>query len=207
MSQVEPSDPFDAARGILNRLPTELSPLVDVAWPFLTQPLVVNDGVLRLGHRPWIAPLNYAITVYPGLKESQLASFASHFGIRVPEFYANFLRAVNGAFCFGMSLAGVPRSMLSEPRVLDRRVLQCHSLASAATHWAREYRKVPPGAFHFGGRIVSFEANAGYFLIDGRIISLRTNGKCIGEWATISEFLRDELSASAALDAELHPPG
>src|SRR5215471_21134884 len=91
-----------------------------------------TDGVLRLGRRLWVAPVNYALTLYPGLPADALARYAGRFGLDVPVEYAGFLAAVNGAFCFGMSLAGVPRSMLGSPPLLDRRRLQCHDLGMAA---------------------------------------------------------------------------
>jgi hypothetical protein len=106
-----------------------------------------------------------------------------------------------------MSLAGVPASMLGSPPLLDRTRLQCHDLGMAATSWASEYRKLPARAFGFGGRHYSYRENVGYFVAGDRILCVRKSGKVVGEWGGLADFLRDELRASAALDAELHPPG
>jgi hypothetical protein len=197
----------EGAEPRLNALPAELTPLADAARTLLDQPAGPSaDGVLRLGHRPWVAPENYTLTLYPGLPAEALGRYAARFGLNVPPVYAAFLAAVNGAFCFGMSLAGVPASMLGSPPLLDRRTLQRHDLGSSATLWASEYRKLPTGAFGFGHRHYSFRENVGYFLVGGRILSIRKSGKVVGEWGGLADFLRDELSAAAALEAELHPP-
>jgi hypothetical protein len=199
---------IEGAAARLDALPADLGPLADAARALLGQPCGPSaDGVLRLGHRPWVAPENYAITLYPGLPADTLARYAGRFGLDVPPVYAGFLAAVNGAFCFGMSLAGVPASMLGIPPLLDRSTLQCHDLGSSAGLWAFEYRRLPAGAFGFGHRHYSHRENVGYFVAGDRILSIRKSGKVVGEWGGLADFLRDELPASAALDAELHPPG
>ncbi len=190
----------------LDGFPIGLAPLADAARRLLDRPCDLSaDGVLSIGHRPWVAPLNYAITLYPGLSHDWLERYCARFGLEVPERYAGFLAATNGAFCFNMALAGVPPSMLGVPPSLDRSRLQCHDLATAATLWSSEYRRVPGGAFHFGSRHYSARENVGYFLDGDRILSHRKNGRVVEEWGGLSEFLRDELQASEQLDAELHP--
>lgn len=190
----------------LDALPPDLAPLADAARSVLDQPAGPSaDGVLRLGHRPWVASENYALTLYPGLSADALVRYAERFQLDVPPVYAGFLAAVNGAFCYGMALAGVPASMLGTPPLLDRRSLQCHDLGTSARLWAGEYRKLPAGAFGFGHRHYSFKENVGYFLVGDRILSVRKNGKVVAEWSGLTEFLREELPASAALDDELHP--
>jgi hypothetical protein len=199
---------MEAVRARLDGLPADLAPLAEVARTLPDHPAGPSeDGVLRLGHRPWVAPENYAITLYPGLSSDALTRYATQYGLVVPPTYARFLAAINGAFCFGMSLGGVPASMLGTPPLLDRRSLRCHDLATSATLWASEYRKLPAGAFGFGYRQFSHRENVGYFMADGHILSLRKSGKVVGEWSGMADFFRDELPASAALDAELHPSG
>jgi hypothetical protein len=190
----------------LDALPDFLAPLKEAASRYLKYPGVIGkDGVMDIGHRPWVAELNYMLMIYPGIDTNVLNRYCRRFEIQVPEVYAEFLRAVNGGFFFGMSLCGVPLSMLGNPPLLDRRVLQCHDLATAATRWIGEYN-VPEGFFHFGGRHFSFSANVGYFF-DGenRIVCVRGKKKVIAEWTSVSDFLKDELAASEKLEEELHP--
>ncbi|MBN9523769.1 hypothetical protein J0H58_35545 [bacterium] len=199
---------MDAIRARIDALPAELAPLADVARGLLDRPGEVSaDGVLRLGHRPWVAPENYAVTLYPGLSTDALTRYAGRFGLDVPAVYGRVLAAVNGAFLFGMGLAGVPGSMLGSPPLLDRTRLQCHDLGGTATLSAGEYRKLPAGAFAFGWRHYSFRENVGYFVVGDRILCLRKSGRVVGEWGGFADFLRDELPASAALDEKLHPSG
>ena len=190
----------------LDAFPDFLAPLKEAARRYLKYPSVAGkDGMMDIGHRPWVAELNYMLMIYPGIDADALNRYCRRFEIQVPEAYAEFLRAVNGGFFFGMSLCGVPLSMLGNPPLLDRRILQCHDLATAATQWIFEYT-VPEGFFHFGGRHFSSRANVGYFF-DGenRIVCVRGQKNVIGEWTSFSEFLKDELEASEKLEEELHP--
>lgn len=191
----------------LNAFPDFLLPLKEAASRYLKYPSVIgNDGVMDIGHRPWVAELNYMLMLYPGIDEDSLDRYSRSFGIEVPRIYVEFLRAVNGAFCFGMSLCGIPHSMLGSPPLLNRRILQCHDLSTAAIRWVFEYR-VPAGLFHFGGRKFSYSENVGYFIdANNRILSFRKKEKnVVGEWASFSEFLKDELPASEKLEEELRP--
>jgi hypothetical protein len=190
----------------LDAFPDSLAPLKNAASRYLKYPsAITEDGVMSIAHRPWVAKLNYMLMIYPGINRETLDRYSHRFEIRVPDMYAEFLRHVNGAFCFGMSLCGVPPSMLDSPPLLDRSMLQCHDLATAATLWIQECR-VPAGYFHFGGRHFSFRENVGYF-IEGnkRIVSVRGKKKIIGEWDSFADFLSHELQESEKLEEELHP--
>ena len=183
-----------------------LAPLREAVRRYLEQPSVVaNDGTIQIGHRPWVAEFNYMFSLYPGIESAIFERYARGFRIEIPEMYANVLRELNGAFCFGMYLCGVPRSMLGIPPLLDRSIPQCHDLATAASLWAAEYR-VPAGMFHFGGRHYSFRENVGYFIDkNDRILCVKTRGKVVGEWTNFSRFLQDELIASEELEQKRHP--
>jgi hypothetical protein len=190
----------------LDALPDFLAPLREAANRYLKYPSAIDGhGVLDIGHRPWVAELNYLLMLYPGIDREALDRYCQRFQIQVPRVYADFLQAVNGGFFFGMSLCGVPQSMRGNPPLLDRRILQCHDLGTAVTQWIYEYN-VPKGYFHFGGRSFSFRANVGYFF-DGenRIVCVRGQKKVIQEWTSFTDFLKDELAASEKLEEELHP--
>lgn len=190
----------------LDALPDFLAPLKEAASRYSKYPSVIHEnGMVEIGHRPWVAELNYMLMFYPGIDADALDRYCRRIEIRVPEMYAEFLRAVNGGFLFGMSLCGVPLSMLGVHPFLDRRTLQCHDLATAATEWIHEYN-VPAGFFHFGSRYFSFRANVGYFF-DGekRIVCVRGKKKVIGEWTSFADFLKDELPTSEKLEEERHP--
>jgi hypothetical protein len=189
----------------LDRYPPLVAPLRDAAKRYLKYPSeLATDGMINIGHRPWVAELNYMFMMCPGIEETKLDRYAGRFQIEIPDVYRAFLKAVNGGFYFGMSLCGVPSSMLGAIPLLDRSTLQCHDLATAVTLWADEYRGVS-GLFHFGGRHFSHRENVGYFLDHERIISKKKNGKIVGEWTDFTEFLTEELKASEELEEKLHP--
>ena len=111
----------------LDGYPDFLAPLREAARRYTNFPSEIGkNGVMNIGHRPWVAQLNYMLMLYPGIQKGILEQYCCRFKIEVPTIYADFLHQVNGAFCFGMSLFGVPLSMLGTPPLLDRTVLQCH---------------------------------------------------------------------------------
>lgn len=196
---------METVRSRLDGLPPQLGPLADCARGLLTTADTVSaDGVIRIGHRPWVAPENYAITLYPGLPAEALDRYAGRFGLSVPPTYADFLGVVNGAYCYGMALAGVPLSMLGSHPLLDRTVLQCQDLGLTAGS-AAEYRKLPAEAVCIGWRHYSYRENVGHFVVGGRVLSIRKNGRVVGEWDGLAAFLAAEIGASRALDADLYP--
>ena len=169
----------DSTQAIARRLrafPEFLAPLTNAATRYLKYPSTVGeDGVLHIANRPWVAPLNYMFWLYPGISSKTLKRYSAMFSITVPDMYAEVLRHMNGTFSFGMSLCGVPPSMLGNPPLLDRTVLQCHDLATAATEWVQKYH-VPREWFHFGTRHYSYSENVGYFLFRA-VVSVR------GSWS------------------------
>ena len=183
-----------------------LEPLKESAGRYLKYPSVLaEDDVALIGHRPWVAPKNYMFRLYPPVSSDARQHYGQIFGIDVPPVYTDFLREVNGACCFGMSLCGMPQSMLGRPPLLDRTVLQCHDLATAVNHWTRAYC-VPGELFHFGYRHYSDDEDVGYFIERcNRIICVKKDGNVLGDWTNFTAFLSDELKASENLEEELNP--
>ena len=186
--------------------PDSLRPIKEAAGRYLKYPSVVtDDGVIQIGHRPWIGELSYIVMLWPGIDKEALDLYSRTFEIKIPEMYVSFLQQMNGAIPFGMSLCGVPLSMLGDPPLLDRTVVQCHDLATAAKDWITEYR-VAARLFHFGFRYFSETENVGYFIDQGkRIKCIKESGKVVGEWTDFTEFLSDELPVSEKLEEELFP--
>ena len=191
----------------LARYSPSLAPLREAAERYLRYPSTVTEGgIIKIGNRPWVATLNFLLTLYPGLGQENQERYAQRFGIEIPQLYSNVLREVNGGFCFGMSLCGIPLSMLAEPPGLDRTTLQCHDLATAATRWVKEYR-LPGAWFHFGSRDFSYTETVGYFIDQAsRILCVRKTGEIVGQWTDFATFLANELPASEQLEETLHPP-
>lgn len=196
---------MDSIEHRLNGLPEFLRPLRLACDRHMARRAEVSkSGVVSIGHRPWVAPSNYMIVLYPGIAKSAIQRYAETFAICVPDYYASFMQSVGGAFCFGMSLFGIPPSMLASPPFFDRTVLQCHDLATAAKEWVTRYRVVKE-SFHFGSRHFSRCENIGYFFDENNCIySARTSGQVVARWSSFTAFLSDELEASERLDDELY---
>ena len=132
-----------------------LAPIRDAARRYLRFPGAVNDdGVLLIGHRPWVAPQNYTLVLFPGIDRDSQIQYDRAFGITTPGLYADFLREIGEAICFGMFLCGVPKSMLLTPPLLQRSLFECHDLAIAVTLWGRDLY-LSKGLFQFGYRYLS----------------------------------------------------
>lgn len=177
----------------IHALPDEYMPIREQALRYINNNSKVDENrTLKILHRPWVAPLNWGLTLYPGAPHDWLAEYRERTGQPIPEFYSRFLSAINGCFIYDLSLYGIPPSM-HEKNLLNRRVLQCHDLATANRDWICEY-KVAPGSFYFGGRSYSYSENIGYFWDNGKIRSVRKNGKTQSEWTDFTTFLHDEIA-------------
>jgi hypothetical protein len=54
-----------------------LAPLRQAALRYLKEPSVLGkDGVLNIGHRPWVAELNYVFMLYPGIDSKSLERYS-----------------------------------------------------------------------------------------------------------------------------------
>jgi hypothetical protein len=191
----------------LSQIPAVLAPIAEAAVRYSAYPSKVGgDETLYIGQRPWIAPQSYTIIVYPGIDKDIVGTYQARFGINIPESYTKFLHSLGGAFLFGMSLYGIPPSMMGDPPVLDRSKLQCLDLATANKHWRNEFN-TDPNFCHFGSRHFSRTEDVGYFINDsGIVLCVRCGGAIQGEWQDFSQFLKDELATSEDLENSLHPP-
>ncbi|MBW3624169.1 MAG: hypothetical protein KY468_12245 [Armatimonadetes bacterium] len=175
-------------------LPNDWAALKELGLKYLSRCCAVDtNDTLLIGHRPWIAPENYAISVFTPAKKVWVSKFK---GRKIPKAYQDFLLISNGLFAFDLSLYGLPPSMQETPPRLGRSKLQCHDLLSANENWIREF-EVSETSFHFGGRAYTEDENIGYFFSEESVIqAIRYNGKKVAEWITMSDFLADELSAA-----------
>lgn len=192
----------DRIREHLDSLPADLAPLVKSARRHQRRcSAVATDGTLLIAHQPWVAPEAYALRLHPGAKKPWFAKYAKLHDIRIPTGLRPLLTAVNGCSAFGMSIYGMPPSMLNDPPLLDRSSIQCMDIATANTDWKHEFEGVESGAFHFGGRDYSDDEVTGYFLTGkSTVSSVLPDGKVVGTWNDIPSFLTDELAASEKLE-------
>ncbi|MDB5276156.1 MAG: hypothetical protein JWR61_1111 [Ferruginibacter sp.] len=143
-----------------------------------------NQGVNIL-HRPWVARLNWGLMIYKGADTKRIDEAEATISKTIPNFYKCFLTNINGCFLYDISMFGLIHS-------LTRSFLQCHSLTTANNDWIKGFN-VDQSFFHFGGGYYSDKENTGYFYGQGKIMSIRKNGKLVNEWSSFSDFLNEEL--------------
>ena len=177
----------------LDQLSGTLLPIVKLSERYSDQESnLTKNGTVEIFRRPWVAPLNFGLILYPRATEEFISKFNATHAVPIPKTYSDVLKEINGGFIFSMSLYGLPESIYSTG-VLNRSVLQPLDLGSANSSWIREYR-VDKSLFHFGGRSFSEEENAGYFFDNSnQILLIRINGEVLNSWNSFSLFLNDEI--------------
>jgi hypothetical protein len=175
----------------IDALPLELGSIAIQAKKYVKNNSNIDEKVLNVLHRPWVAPLNWGLMLYSGAKHEWFSEFTKRTEKEIPDFYKNFLKSVNGGFIYGMSMYGLTPSSY-ETGTLNRTILQCHDLTTANNSWIREY-DVEPKLFHFAGRSYTRSENVGYFFDDEKVLCYRKNGELIDTWTTFGEMLFDEI--------------
>ena len=185
---------------ILQQLTDELEPIRLLAQRFVGQDSGSDpiSSAALLSHRPKIAPLAYALTIYPGVDDHAIAEYEDIHRIRICPTYRAVLRKMNGASLFKVSLFGLPPSMTKRPPLLDRRTAWPLDISIAQEHWSMKY-KVPSDWFFIGYGPYSDWEHLGYFILpDDRIAAIREGGERVGDWASIRGFLEKELTRAEA---------
>lgn len=171
--------------------PIELRPISIQIKRYLDNNSNINELVLNVLHRPWIAKLNWGLMLYKGVKTEWFPEFNKRTGKEIPYFYKEFLKHINGGFIYGVSMYGLTPSFF-ETGLLNRTTLQCHNLATANSQWISEY-KVDMNLFHFASRNYSEDENVGYFWKNDIILCYRKNGELLKQWNSLEEMLYEEI--------------
>lgn len=171
--------------------PIELNPISTQIKRYLNNNSNIDELVLNVLHRPWVARLNWGLMLYKEVKTEWFSEFKNRTEKEIPNFYKDFLKHINGGFIYGISMYGLTPSFF-ETGLLNRTILQCHNLASANNQWIYEY-KVDPVLFHFASRHYTEDENVGYFWKDGKILCYRKNGELLKQWDSLQEMLSEEI--------------
>lgn len=174
----------------IETFPKELGPIVIQVKKYLENNSNINESVMNVLHRPWVAPLNWGLMLYKGANPNWYEEFKKRTEKDIPLFYQDFIQYINGGFIYGMSMYGLTPSVY-ETGTLSRTILQCHDLTTANNSWIRNY-DVDQDLFHFAGRSFSRKENVGYFYDNNQILCHRKNGELINKWNTLGEMLFDE---------------
>ncbi len=150
-----------------------------------------EDGAAQIFYRPWVAPLNFGILLFPPAKMTWLSEFEARTGKIIPSSYKEVLQNMNGCFIYDMKLFGLPSSIYTTG-LLNRAVLQQLDLGDANTFWIHGYN-VDESLLYIGGRTYSFNENIGYFTDGENFLVIRTNGEIHANYSTFFEFLKNEI--------------
>jgi hypothetical protein len=181
----------------LKKIDGRLQPLAAICERYTRYCSAVDlDETLMIGHQPWKGPEAYSFRIFLPAKKSWLSQYPRNEGFKVPTVYKEILSVTNGVHAFGLSLYGIPPSMMQKTPGLNRSKVQCLDVGSANLDWKIGFPGQEEG-FHFGGRHYSYTQNSGYFMDrNGKIVAVLKTGEVVGAWSDFQGFLRDELAAA-----------
>ena len=140
-------------------------------------------------HDPSRAPEYYALELWPGLTEATIRGYETRVAVEFADAYREFLLQVNGATIGGLSVMGIPPSLLRDPPVLDRRTRQPLDIATANHSWRHNYA-ANPDHLHFAGLEWSAKENAGLFMDRrGEILGVLKSGSLVQSWSGLEGLL------------------
>ena len=155
-----------------------------------------NEEFALISNKKSVAPQYYQMVFWAGVTDETIDLYAEKFDLQFPEQYRQILKSFNGINVVGLSIFGIPKSMLSDPPLLNSKTRQCLDIRAANVHWIHDY-KLEPNLFHFGSRHYSNEENCGYFIsTEGTIYSFLKNGESVGAWDNLEDFFHSEISAT-----------
>jgi hypothetical protein len=180
----------------IKSLPNFAAPVAAFALELLESELPVEkESYFLLGNDTSVAPMYYKMTLWCGAKDTAIDLYESRFDLEIPEYVRVLLQAFNGLSLLGMSIYGIPESMLRNTPQIDRKSRQCLDIGTANKYWINEY-SLNEKMFLFGGRHFSETENAGYFInTNGDILSYLTDGTLIDRWPNLKLFFESEVAA------------
>jgi hypothetical protein len=187
----------------IQTFPDELKSITIQVRKYLNNNSNIDESVLNVLHRPWVAPLNWGLMLYKGAGAEWFEEFKKRTDREIPFFYKEFLKYINGGFIYGLTMYGLTPSIY-ETGLSKRTMLQCRDLTEANNSWITEYA-VDPKLFHFAARPYSSKEIMGYFVDDEFIMCYRKNGELVNKWARFGDMLFDEVDVAEATMLEKVP--
>ena len=177
-------------KDILDKLDSNLNPIKEQAIRYFDiESNVGADNVVQIFKRPWVAPENFGLILYPPVEKEWLFEFERKTGKIIPKLYEEILLQMNGCFVYDFSLFGLPKSIYTKG-VLDRCILQQFDLTEANSSWIREY-DANQDLFHIGSHC--YDERIGYFVDNNTILSIKETGEIVNSFATVKDFLIKEI--------------
>ena len=177
-------------KDFFDKLDSDLNPIKEQAVRYFDiESNVRADNVIQIFKRPWVAPENFGLILYPPVEKEWLVEFERKTGKIIPKLYEEILLQMNGCFVYDFSLFGLPKSIYTKG-VLDRCILQQFDLTEANSSWIREY-DANQDLFHIGSHC--YDECIGYFVDNNTILSIKETGEIVNSFATVKDFLIKEI--------------
>ena len=177
-------------KDFFDKLDSDLNPIKEQAVRYFDiESNVSADNVIQIFKRPWVAPENFGLILYPPVEKEWLVEFERKTGKIIPKLYEEILLQMNGCFVYDFSLFGLPKSIYTKG-VLDRCILQQFDLTEANSSWIREY-DANQDLFHIGSHC--YDERIGYFVDNNTILSIKETGEIVNSFATVKDFLIKEI--------------
>ena len=177
-------------KDFFDKLDSDLNPIKEQAVRYFDiESNVRADNAIQIFKRPWVAPENFGLILYPPVEKEWLVEFERKIGKIIPKLYEEILFQMNGCFVYDFSLFGLPKSIYTKG-VLDRRILQQFDLTEANSSWIRGY-DVNQNLFHIGSHC--YDERIGYFVDNNTILSIKETGEIVNSFATVKDFLIKEI--------------
>ncbi len=180
----------------ISNYPLELDAIKHQCLKYIANNSKIGSGdELFIFHRPWIAPMNWGILLFPPVTNDWIQTFESRSDKAIPSFYVDFLNEINGCFIYDIALYGITSSIVNAHQT-NKSSVRAQDLFRANLSWIQEYQ-VEYSFFHFGTSHYSGKEKLGYFA-DGNneIFSMLQNGTVISTWKNFADFLQDEIARS-----------
>ena len=160
-------------------------------------PVAIEYGI-QVGRRAGLNNKTFSICLFDPLPESSFAKYETIHDMVIPDPYRKVLNQINGAWMYRLVLFGLPPSMIAEPPLLDRSVVQPMDLATAHRDWRAKY-EAEEDEFHFGSSDWTMEKTIGYFVSPtGSVRGLVASEGCVAQWSDFDLFLDEEVQRNKA---------
>ena len=161
----------------------------------------VESGAIFVGHRPTIAPFNYAFTLFPPVKPEDIERYESVVEVTLPSTVKDYLQAFNGGHFYEFGVRGAEMFYSYWPWPDKRAFWHCQDMGGEYKIIQR--RKATRGnPMVFATRNSSLNGVQRYFQSDEQILSVDDKGKLCDRWVTVVDWVGREIDAAAAFTEE-----
>src|SRR6478609_7706159 len=107
----------------LDTLNSDFDPIKEQATKYFdSDSKIREDGAAQIFRRPWVAPLNFGLLLFPPVDKAWFSEFYKLTNKAIPKIYQDILLIMNGCFVYDFALYGLPKTIYTDG-LLSRRSL------------------------------------------------------------------------------------